>query len=240
MSEYYDYTQPVIGPRPRHAVESNAARSPSAAGQHPHMVRDDRHHNPQQMYEGQGGRPLAGAHQAQQQPRPQQAPPSDDGFLGKLLLVGAVGFIAYMVGKGSGEEETEIDMAEVMEARRNPAPLPQQQPTVVVVPPAGISVTAQQPPAPAAAAQPPLLPQPIVIPQASHPVIDIPQPIASGGVDVAGVPVVQTPETVEVQDAVVVEDDKPKRTRRTTQARDEDGHYMPAGTRKRAGVEGED
>lgn len=238
MSQYYDYTKPAIR-RPRHAVESNAARSPSAAGQHPHMVRDDRHHNPQHMYEGQGGQPVQGRRPPPPQQLGQAQQPAGDDFLGKLLLLGAVGFIAYMVGKGSGEDE-DVDDVEFMEVRRNPAPAaPAPQPTVVVVPPAGISVTAQpqaQAPVPAALPPPQVIPQPVLIPQASRD-FTIPQPSAAGVVDVGPAAVVQEGE---VQEAVVVEDDKPKRTRRTTQARDEDGKFLPAGTRKRAVVEGKD
>ncbi len=196
------------------SVESNAARSPSKAGQHPHMVKDDREHNPQQMYEGRKGH----AYKQMGAVPPTSAPPADD-FWGKALALGAMGLLAYLVLKPERRQNPESEEEVIERTARVVEHAPPAPPTVVVVPPSGVSVTAQQPA---------LLPAAQQVAPVAHPVVEIPQPVLQPSV-----------ESVKVVDAVVVEDKaSKKRQRKTTQARDEKGHYLPAGTRGRSITEG--
>ena len=186
------------------AVESNEARSPSRAGQHPHVVSDDRNYNPQQMYEVQRMPPR----RALGAPQPPPAQQGED-FWGPLLIGGGLLALAYAMMKGDGPRQ---NPAEEVVSTTETVQQPAQQPVVVVVP-----TTA-----------PMSLPLNTQIPQiAQAPKVEM-QP-----------PVVQTVDASKAVDAIVVEDKASKpRQRKTTQARDEKGHYLPAGTRKRAVTEG--
>lgn len=193
------------------AVESNQARQPSAAGQHPHTVRDDRDFNPQQMYENQNGhrrRPVGSP------PPPPQPQTGSDDFWGPLLIGGSLLALAYAMTKGGGPRQNPSEeVAEEVVRTTAQVVQPTVQPMVVVVPttaPLGLPAPMQTPtqitPTPTVEIQP---------------------------------PVVQTVDASKAVDAVVVEDKASKpRQRRTTQARDEKGHYLPAGTRKKAVTEG--
>jgi hypothetical protein len=213
------------------AVESNAARSPTRAGQHPNTVQDDRNYNPQQMYE----RPHAGNTLVNGAPPPKK---EEGGFWSGALLMAAVLGFGYMLLK---DDRDSFDEDERLPLRRNPGYDPYQPvpapPTVVVIPPSGVNVTAQMPQQPQQlqAPQPQIqLPASFLIPQ-----LQIEKKTIDQDLSMIPQPVVQQAPVVEVVD-VSVEDaaSKKPRTRRTTQARDEEGQFMPAGTRARAVIEG--
>lgn len=188
-------------------------RAPSRAGHHPHLVPEHASRvNPQDMYERRDQ--MAQYRPVQRMPQPvgQVQPPQQSGF---WMMVGvfSLGALAVYLGFKAAEDREQ--------PRRNPDESGGGQPllpapTQVVVVPGAVQA------APVAS-------------QTILPVSQI-QPAPAGFSLAEGVKHVAPTEAT----APAASKKKPKRKhpRRTSQARGDDGKYLPAGTRKRKITEG--